>query len=325
MKPKICSLTFIIVAIFSQFLFTGCGTKPELSETYIPQTEVIEITEDTEIIEAIYEETLCTLGQSVDEILSNYNFRGVALVIKDGETILRAAYSMACDIQGIENTVYLPFHLASISKHFTGAAILLLEQEGKLDTSYTLDKFFDGNEGLSRVTIAHLLAMRGGFLDYSNWMLSMLEDGEFEKVLSLSIEDIEAHIISTWRGTPQHIPFYCNSDYWLLGRIIHQVTGMPYEEFISSRLFTPVGMYNSGFNGIHESVMPHNIPAIYFDGQNMMAASNWPFHFTYSTGGLISTIDDLNIWLEPILAASFSLNICLMTLCLTDTIMAGLL
>ena len=286
MKNTGLLLVFIVTALLMPSLFTGCTTATEPAPTILgPQAEQIE-------------PQLDSIGQMVDTLLTRSDFRGVALISQDGNIILREAYGMACDIQSIENTVYSPFHLASISKQFTGSAILLLKLDGKLNTSDTLDNFFTGHDGLGNVTVAHLLAMKGGFFDYSNWLFELLDAGEFEKALSLSAEDIETHIISNWSGAPQDEPAYCNSDYWLLGRIIEKVSGMSYKDFVQTRLFYPLGMANSGFGGSHESVAPHGIPHINFAGQNVMDVRNLPFFFLYSTGGLISTVDDLQIWLD---------------------------
>jgi len=238
------------------------------------------------------------LKLSPNTVLNLYNFEGTALIIQDGETILRAAYGMACDTQNIEHTVYSQFYIASVSKQFTGAAILLLEIDGLLDTSDTLDNFFTGHDNLGDVTVADLLVMRGGFGSYIPWLFDLRNAGEFEKMLSLTNEDIEYHIISNWRGAPLGFYAYSNSDYWLLGRIIEQASGMTYQEFITTRIFEPVGMANSGFAGVHDAVSPHGIPYVYFDGKNVMDAANWPFSFTYATGGLISTVDDLSLWLD---------------------------
>ncbi|MCL2527676.1 MAG: beta-lactamase family protein [Defluviitaleaceae bacterium] len=239
------------------------------------------------------------LPQYLDTMLTSRNFRGTALLVRDGETILRAAYGMACDVQGIENTVYSRFHIASVTKNFTGAAIMLLELEGKLSPSDTLDNFFEGADGLENVTIAHLLAMQGGFYDITAWMFERPEFWEVEYALDMTIEELEAYVMeNAWHGTPRSQSSYCNTDYWLLGRIIEKASGMPYEEFIASRLFKPAGMVNSGFSGIDESVAPHGIPSLYADGENLFNPNNWPFFFAYSTGGLISTIDDLNLWLD---------------------------
>ncbi|MCL2851486.1 MAG: beta-lactamase family protein [Defluviitaleaceae bacterium] len=234
-----------------------------------------------------------------ETILSLYNFRGTVLIEQNGETVLRAARGMACDAQNIEHTVYSSFHVASITKQITGAAILLLELDGKLNTSDTLDNFFEGHEYLSEVTVAHLLAMKGGFRSFTQWLMGLLDDEEeFEKILSLTYADIEDFIFVNWLGAPQTQPIYCNSDYWLLGRIIEQVSGTTYAEFVTSRIFEPIGMANSGFHGIHTSTAPHGNPDIYFRGINMVDAHNWPPSIPYSTGGIISTIDDLNLWLD---------------------------
>ena len=258
------------------------------------------------------------LASQLNTILTDRNFRGAALVVRDNEVILRAAHGMACDVQGIQNTIYAPFHIASLTKNFTGAAILLLEQDGKLCTSNSLDNFFPGIDSLENVTIAHLLAMQGGFNDVTLWMFQNPRLTDVEEALAISMAELEAYIFEHyWTGAPQTRSIYCNTDYWLLGRIIEQASGMPYEEFVASRLFTPAGMRNSGFSGIDESVTPHGLPAFYVGGQNFFDPNNWPFFFAYSTGGLISTVDDLNLWLDAYFGGT------LFPEYLLDTVQAG--
>ena len=239
------------------------------------------------------------LSAQLDIMLRGSNFRGTVLVARGEEVILRAAYGMACDERGIPNAVYSPFHIASVTKNFTAAAILLLQAEGLLDVSYTLDNFFVGGDGLENVTVAHLLAMQGGFYDYSEWVFRNPLISDMQEALGMTPCELEAYILENfWSGAPRCYSAYCNTDYWLLGRIVEHVSGMPYEDFVADRLFAPVGMTNSGFSGMDESVAPHGLPRLYMDGKNLVDPSNWPFFFAYSTGGLISTIDDLNLWLD---------------------------
>jgi len=247
------------------------------------------------------------VGVQIDAVLTRRNFRGAALVIQDGEVILRAAYGMACSTQRIPNTVYSQFHIASVTKSFTGAAILLLESEGELCTSDTLDNFFTGPEGLENVTIAHLLSMQGGFFDYSTWFFLNPSDYDIKEAIAMCVEELEAYIMENmFHGAPQNRPIYCNTDYWLLGRIIEQASGITYNEFVATRLFAPANMVKSGFSGINGAVQPHGLPpAIYVNDINMMDPNNWPFFFSYSTGGLISTVDDLNLWLDAYFGEKF--------------------
>ena len=77
-------------------------------------------------------------------------------------------YGMADRMNNIPLTIHTPLGIASITKQFTGAAILQLEEQGKLDTSTTLDYFFPGYDGLENVTVAELVSMRGGF-GLNNW------------------------------------------------------------------------------------------------------------------------------------------------------------
>jgi len=254
------------------------------------------------------------LGREIDEYLSGKDYTGTVLIVKGEDIILRKAYGLADAEKDTANTINTPFHLASVTKQFTGAAILTLEAEGKLSNTDTLDKFFPGYESLDKVTVADLLAMKGGFRDfifdfYSKWITDHTgeqvceweqftddlidEAGVAEKAASLSLEEIETLILTKWRGEPLGGYEYSNSDYFLLGRIIERVSGMTYQEYVKEKLLTPAGMTNTGFAGTHDSATPH-----YPDGTVMVQKWAYTYDFMYSAGGIISAADDMSLWLD---------------------------
>ena len=248
-----------------------------------------------------------TLGQSIDDYLSKNDYWGTALVVKENDILLRKAYGMADAELNIENTIGTPFYIASVTKQFAGAAILTLEAENKLSPEDTLDKFFSGYSGLENVTVADLLTMKGGFGDRWDYIIELIVAGEDELIKSLTAKEIETYILTNWGGRKLDSPRYSNSDYYLLGRIVEQVSRMTFEEYVKERLFMPAGMTNSGFAGTFETAMPHNDDKEFFGGSDLM---QYPFSVTYSSGGIISTVDDLNLWLDAYLAASCFLNPC---------------
>ena len=268
-------LTFFIVMLTAG-AFAGCG------EAVVPPVPV-------ETFAPLSEEGHERLLRAFDE---QVNFWGTALIMQEGETIIHGAFGMACNEQSIANTLDTPFFIASITKQFTGAAILMLEAEGKLNTTNTLDNFFPGHDSLVNVTIADLLTMRGSF-GPNIGLNDLYETYGFERIEALSLADIETLILTAWSGEILESPNYSSWNYWLLGRIIEQVSGMAYEEFVKTRIFAPVGMQNSGFAGSHHSAMPHN--TVYNHWDDILIR---PFPLLYSSAGIVSTVNDLNLWLE---------------------------
>ena len=203
------------------------------------------------------------LGQTIDDYLSKNSFFGTVLVAQGTDIILHKAYGDGYD-SGVSNTINTRFNIGSVTKQFTGAAILQLEAEGKLAVSDTLNKFFPDYDGLENVTVQDLLIMQGGF-------------GDFASTIALSgasSKDIESHIITGWGGKRLAYFSYSNSDYWLLGKIIEQASGMTCEQYFVEKLFIPAGMANSRF------------------------ANDWRVAVAYTAGGLVSTAWDLSLWLE---------------------------
>ena len=238
------------------------------------------------------------LSQKIDDYLSQMNFWGTVLITQGGDTILRKAYGMADAENNVKNAIDTSFLLCSVTKQFTGAAILCLEAEGKISASDTLDKYFPEYEKLSAVSVSDLLAMKGGFGDFFDWpfisknhMVSEYRVGISEVLYTMSIEDMEDYIISEWKQKSDDY-IYSNSDYFMLGRIIECASGMTYQEYVTEKLFVPAGMTNSGFVDTLESAFPHNHSGgVYY-------RQKWPFPLLYSAGSIVTTADDLDLWLD---------------------------
>jgi len=238
------------------------------------------------------------LGSKIDDYLFQKNFWGSVLITQGGDTTLRKSYGMADAENNAKNAIDTPFLIASVTKQFTGAAILCLEAEGKIKVSDTLDKYFPKYEKLSAVTVADLLAMKGGFGDFFDWpfiienhMVTEYRVGIKEALYTMSIEDMEDYIISEWKQKSDEY-IYSNSDYFMLGRIIERASGMTYQEYVTEKLFVPAGMTNSGFVDTLESAFPHNHSGVVYYRQK------WPFPLLYSAGSIVSTVDDLELWLD---------------------------
>ena len=241
------------------------------------------------------EELLSILHQRMEEFfVQRGGFSGVVLAMQGGEVILSETFGMANPDLGTYNTLDTPFTIGFITQIFTGAAVLMLEMEGKLDTTDTLDNFFSGHNRLSDITVADLLAMDGGF--GGSTPLASVFISEPDEIREMTPLELEPYVISrlNWQEAVPN-----NLDYWVLGRIIEQVSGISYEEFIKTRIFDHLGMENSGVADIHGVAAPLGIPIRFFEAySNIMNSGAFPFFLYYSSSGLMSSANDLNIYLD---------------------------
>jgi CubicO group peptidase (beta-lactamase class C family) len=233
-------------------------------------------------------------GQRMDAYLSRasaFGFSGSVLVADSTGVVLAKGYGMADAARGIPNTPATLYDMGSMVKQFTAAAILLLESEGKLSTNDRLARFYPSvPSDKADITIHQLLTHTSGLV--GNVV------GDYDRV------GRDSAIGLLWRApllSPPGQQFnYSNAGFALLGAIIEQVTGMPYERFMRQRLFDPAGMRETGYHlsiadssrVAHTYTPPvdHGTPAA------RLAASNGPWWGLMANGGMLTTVWDVYRW-----------------------------
>lgn len=185
------------------------------------------------------------LEKRLDAVISpimNEKGPGMALLIARGEEVLiRKAYGLA-DLE--KKRPIKPednFVIASNSKQFTCAAIMMLKEEGLLDYDEAIERFFpDFPPYRSYVTIRQMMTHCSGIKEY-------FEDGRWENNPDISTADTKKmlEIIKSFGDLdfePGTQYSYSNSAYVMLGNIVEQLSGMTFGEFLKKRIFEPVGM-----------------------------------------------------------------------------------
>ncbi|MFX0108668.1 MAG: serine hydrolase domain-containing protein [Candidatus Hodarchaeota archaeon] len=182
------------------------------------------------------------LKAHLDELAAKDEFSGVVLIAKDHKEIFKEAYGYASKRYGIKNKIDTRFNLGSINKIFTRTAILRLAEEGKLGLDDLVGKFLpDFPEAIAtKVTINHLLTFRSGMGHYWNqkFILAMAHLRAVDDFIPLFIEDP----LSFEPGEKEQ---YSNSGYVVLGKIIEQVSGMSYFDYIRENIYAKAGMKDS--------------------------------------------------------------------------------
>ncbi len=185
------------------------------------------------------------------------------------------------------------FRIASVSKQFTCAAILLLAAEGKLSPNDDIRDHLPGFPDLGhRITLDHLMHNTSGIRD----MLEIMRLGGVDLSHPTEPQDL-LDGVNRQRGlnfTPGSRYLYSNSNFMLLGRIVEKVSGEPFRDFLDRRIFTPLGMNATSHVERTTEVVP-NLAAGYLptcDGW-MRAQHGFPLH---GEGGLVSCVTDLALW-----------------------------
>lgn len=214
------------------------------------------------------------------------------IVVKDGRTVLRKAYGTADLASKTPLTPGTVLRLGSITKQFTAVAILMLADEGKLALNDPVTRFFpDYPTGGKVITVEHLLTHTSGIVSYT---------GKPDYVAGMGRDRTVAQMIDGFKDDPLEFEpgtrfKYNNSGYFLLGAIIEQVSGMPYARFLETRIFAPLGMTDTAYEGFERSRAPRALGYSLRDktyGPSEHLSMTQP----YAAGSLVSTVDDLAKW-----------------------------
>jgi CubicO group peptidase (beta-lactamase class C family) len=235
-----------------------------------------------------------------DTVLEKYidiSGPGVAVIVtKNGETLYKQARGLANIELQVPIKTDTVFRLGSITKQFTGAAIMMLVEQGKLSLSDDLHQYIPDfpTEG-NKVTIKHLLTHTSGIANYTQDAKIMEMESKTPTTLDRMITRFAEHPMTLKTGEANR---YSNTGYVLLGKIIEVASGKTYAEFIEQDIFAKLGMKDSRFGGLQ---MIPNRASGYSAGESGYVNSGyidmmWP----HAAGSLLSTVDDLNMWFKAL-------------------------
>jgi CubicO group peptidase (beta-lactamase class C family) len=223
--------------------------------------------------------------QVVQPYVDAQMFMGSVLVAKNGKVIFSKGYGMADLEWNVPNSSTTRFNIASMTKQFTAASILLLEERGKLRTDDLVKKFLpDAPASWDKITIYHLLTHTSGISNDA----ARYEPGPPEKLV---LRDVPLNF------QPGEQWAYTNLGYIVLGYLLEKISGQTYEEFVQENIFKPLGMKDSGLISF-VAVIPRRATG-YWPGSNGIENAEWPDpRYGFSAGALYSTTEDLLRWEE---------------------------
>jgi CubicO group peptidase (beta-lactamase class C family) len=235
----------------------------------------------------------------IDDLMSQYHqqgqFNGTVLVADKGTVIVKKGYGMADTEWDIPNAPDTKFRLGSITKQFTSMLIMQLVEAGKIKLDGKLSEYlpYYRKDTGDKVTIHHLLTHTSGIPSYTSL------PGFFKNV-SRDPYGVEEFVKKYCSGDLKFEPGskfeYDNSGYFLLGAIIEQVSGKPYEKVLQERIFDPLGMKDTGYDH-HEMILKKRASG-YEKGPGgaLINAPYLDMSLPYAAGSLYSTVEDLYKW-----------------------------
>ena len=271
------AIRFFLICLLMAMILAGCATRPIITEA--KQNE----------IDAFYEK--------VDRLLSDRNFNGSVLVAKDGIIYLANGYGLSEENSDVKNQRETIYQIGSITKSFTAMAIMQLQEAGKLDVQDPIDKYFPNYTNDSKITIHHLLTHTSGFDQYT------INFSEFNEQWNLHNGILDKNMVAEIMGMVASKPLlfepgtkfdYNSYGYRILGAIIESVSGLPYGTYIDENICKPLELQHTGYN---ESNIPLEGQARAFERS---FNANVPITFSYASGGMHATIDDLFKWTQAI-------------------------
>ncbi|NHZ96326.1 serine hydrolase [Massilia sp. CCM 8734] len=237
------------------------------------------------------------LAERIDAAIAPYykaDAPGATVIVtQDGKTVLRKAYGMADVSKGTRMTPDMAMRLGSITKQFTAVGILMLVDEGKLalddDVSKVLPEYPTRGK---RITIEHLLAHTSGIVSFTSKPAFSATDGR-DRTVAEMIDTFKNDALEFEPGTRWA---YNNSGYFLLGAVIEKLSGQTYARFMEERIFTPLEMRHTAYEGHERSSGPR--AAGHSKGWFGRVTTAKPISMTqpYAAGALVSTVDDLARW-----------------------------
>jgi CubicO group peptidase (beta-lactamase class C family) len=254
---------------------------------------IVSVTENATVVN----DTTKLIDDYLSKIASEKNFSGGLLIVKDGKKIFSKGYGRADNEHTIPFTSGTLASMGSITKAFTAAAIMKLEEQNKLTLEDKLKKYFPFvPSDKADITIHQLLTHSSGFHEF-------LKDdkGDYEKITTEQF--LKRAFSEPLAFKPGEKAVYTNVGFSILGIIIEQVSGLDYEQYLKTNLFDPLGIKRISY--CYPVSGTDTVAIGYQNGkkwgthqQHFEDAGGGPFWNLKANGGLEASLEDMFLWIN---------------------------
>ena len=213
-------------------------------------------------------------------------------VAKNGRLVFAKAYGYRNLDDRVPADADTLYGIGSNTKQFTAAAIMMLRDQGKIDVDAPVSRYLPGIPHGDEVKVRNLLTHTGGYAEYTE-----LPDIDLLGARPATNEEIIDSVVARPLGFKPGTKWqYSNTGYVILSRMIERVSGMRYEDFLSTKIFTPLGMTRTRIGD--ETVVETDRATGY--SRFAMGEQEHEDHLDYSwfsgAGAIESTLADLEKW-----------------------------
>ena len=230
-------------------------------------------------------------------LLTDHGIPGLSVsVVKDNKTIISSGYGVKNTKTSEDVSNNSLFHTASVSKPFTATAVMQLVEQGKIDINDPVIKhlpnFRMDDKRFSKITIQQMLSHLSGMPDETNYHW---DKPEFDR------DALERYVRSCKNlkliAAPGERFFYSNIAYEILGNIIANVSGLPFEEYIRENIFDPLNMKSSTF--LKEEIPSSSLVSPHIRLIDVEISSVYPYNRAHAPSSTLkSNSDDISKWMK---------------------------
>ena len=238
------------------------------------------------------QDNLPRMEQVIRSYADNKQFMGSVLVARNAAVLLNKGYGFADLEWEVPNSPTTKFRLGSITKQFTAACILLLEERGQLKLDDPVKKYVTGAPAAwDKVTVFNLLTHTSGIPSFTGFP---------DYASTEAIATTPEKLVARFRDKPLEFQpgekwNYSNSGYALLGYLIEKISQQSYSQFVQENIFSPLGMKDSGYDS-NSAVILHRASGYTPSDKGIVNTGYIDMTIPFSAGGLYSTTEDLLRW-----------------------------
>lgn len=247
-------------------------------------------------VSALAQDTTAKFDEYLTAITKQGRFTGSVLVARDGKVLFSKGYGMANLEFDIPNTPQTKFRLGSVTKQFTAAAILLLQERGKLSVQDPICQYVENcPKTWEPITVHHLLSHTSGipnFTSFPEYPKTMMMPATMDSLIArFKDKPLDFQPMEKWN--------YSNSGYILLGHIIEKVSGESFENFLQKNILDPLKMQNTGYD-LHRKILKNRATGYSQNGNSKVNSVYLDMTIPHAAGAMYSTTEDLFLWNEAL-------------------------
>jgi CubicO group peptidase (beta-lactamase class C family) len=238
----------------------------------------------------------------IKEFVERDRFSGAVLIAQNGKVLFEKGYGFANREWHIPNSPLTKFRIASLTKQFTAAAILILQERAKLKVTDVVSLFVpELPVTWQRITLHQLLTHTSGLPEFT-------ASPEIEKTLNLTGAP-PRQLLNLVREKPLNFApgekmSYSNTGYVLLGMVIEKVSSLDYASFLRENIFAPLQMNDTGYD-LRAAILSERASGYWVKQGKPENAGYVDASIPFAAGGLYSTVRDLYRWNEALVAGRF--------------------